>query len=241
MSLSFTNIQLMTLWEQVAQQQPARRSLCLLAGLSHPSDSVGTLSVGERDRRLMLIRRKLFGDRIDGVTDCPQCGIRVELNFSISDVTSKFSNSSTNELSCDGYQVRWRLPTAQDLDDFADETVAARVREGLISRCLLEVRHHQEEIGALSCPEHVIEKVCEAMSQADPLGDTRLDLECPECGNSWKAAFDIGMYLWREIDVWAKRLVGEVHQIASVYGWSEQEILSMSATRRRLYLEMVGA
>jgi hypothetical protein len=33
----------------------------------------------------------------------------------------------------------------------------------------------------------------------------------------------------------------DVHALASAYGWSEREILALSDTRRRLYLEMVSA
>ena len=43
----------------------------------------------------------------------------------------------------------------------------------------------------------------------------------------------------QEIHAWAKRTLREVHTLASAYGWSEREILSMSAVRRALYLEMV--
>ena len=39
----------------------------------------------------------------------------------------------------------------------------------------------------------------------------------------------------------ARRLLLDVHQLASAYGWSEMEILSLSATRRNAYLEMVRA
>jgi hypothetical protein len=31
-----------------------------------------------------------------------------------------------------------------------------------------------------------------------------------------------------------------VHVIASAYGWSERDILAMSAARRRLYLDVIG-
>ena len=239
MIASFGNGPLLKLWEQVAFLPPARRSLSLLAGLSNLGDAVGQLPVGERDRQLLLLRKELFGDRIEGVTQCAQCGVCVELSFSITDVTGEAAALVPSRLVCDAYQVHWRLPTSQDVADLADENVPSRIRDGLLQRCLLEVRHEQESIAALECPEHVIQMVCEAMSQADPFGDTCLDMECPECGQTWKAAFDIGTYLWREIDVWARRLLAEVHHLASIYGWSERDILTMSTKRRRLYLEMV--
>ena len=35
------------------------------------------------------------------------------------------------------------------------------------------------------------------------------------------------------------RTLNEIHLLASAYGWSEGEILSLTAKRRRLYLQMV--
>ena len=38
----------------------------------------------------------------------------------------------------------------------------------------------------------------------------------------------------------AKRLLGEVHQLARAYGWPEATILAMSSRRRHFYLELVS-
>jgi hypothetical protein len=43
------------------------------------------------------------------------------------------------------------------------------------------------------------------------------------------------------VEDWASRLLLEVHALASVYGWSERDVLNLSPRRRRLYLDMVGA
>jgi hypothetical protein len=52
--------------------------------------------------------------------------------------------------------------------------------------------------------------------------------------------FDMPAYFWSEIQMGARRLLQEVHALASAYGWRESEILMLSAARRRAYLEMVG-
>jgi hypothetical protein len=54
------------------------------------------------------------------------------------------------------------------------------------------------------------------------------------------APFDIVSHLWTELDAWARRMLREVHALAATYGWSEAEILRMSATRRRAYLDLIG-
>jgi hypothetical protein len=79
------------------------------------------------------------------------------------------------------------------------------------------------------------------MSNADPMADIHLALNCPSCEHKWMAPFDIVAFLWREISAAARRLLREVHTLASAYGWTESEILALSPVRRRAYLEMIGA
>lgn len=53
-------------------------------------------------------------------------------------------------------------------------------------------------------------------------------------------AFDIGAYLWEEVDAWADRTLRDVHLLAASYGWSERDILDLSPARRGRYLELAG-
>lgn len=90
-------------------------------------------------------------------------------------------------------------------------------------------------------PESVITALSQRMAGADPQADVHLALDCPDCGHQWRAAFDIVSFFWSEIGVWAKRVLREVHILASAYGWREDDILAMSPWRRQVYLEMLGA
>ena len=83
--------------------------------------------------------------------------------------------------------------------------------------------------------------ISRALDDADPCLDLALDLVCPGCDHAWSAAFDVGGFLWEEIDVRARRLLDEVHALARSYSWSERQILELSETRRRAYLERVLA
>jgi hypothetical protein len=77
------------------------------------------------------------------------------------------------------------------------------------------------------------------MAQADPQADIQLDLSCPACQHHWQAAFDVVAFLWNEIDSWAHRILSDIHVIASAYGWSEADILALSAARRQTYLDLI--
>jgi hypothetical protein len=82
--------------------------------------------------------------------------------------------------------------------------------------------------------------VAAALSEADPLADIELPIGCDACGATWTRTFDIGTYLWQELDAWAARLLAEVHALASAYGWNEAEILSLPLRRRRVYLDLIS-
>jgi hypothetical protein len=64
---------------------------------------------------------------------------------------------------------------------------------------------------------------------------------CPQCGAVDLADLDIGRFLWFEVRNAARRLLLEIHELASAYGWSEAAILGMSPQRRQGYLAMVRA
>jgi hypothetical protein len=109
----------------------------------------------------------------------------------------------------------------------------------VIGRCTIEARRGPVCVGADELPDAVTEAIAEAMAGADPQADVQVALTCPACARRWDAVFDVAEFLWREIDAWAKRVLDEVHILASAYGWSEGEILSMSAARRERYVSMV--
>jgi hypothetical protein len=89
-------------------------------------------------------------------------------------------------------------------------------------------------------PADVIEAITTHMAETDPQADVQFDLTCPACGHRWLAAFDVMAFLWNEIDTWARRVLRDVHVLASAYGWSEADILSMGAMRRQAYLDLIG-
>ncbi|KFG69600.1 hypothetical protein, partial [Microvirga sp. BSC39] len=54
----------------------------------------------------------------------------------------------------------------------------------------------------------------------------------------WTAGFDIGAHFWTEVEADARRLLSEVAALAERFGWSEEALLTMPASRRRAYLEL---
>src|SRR5216684_666035 len=95
------------------------------------------------------------------------------------------------------------------------------------------------EIAGEQLPETLLAAMAAQMDTCDPLAAMNISLDCAACGHQWTLLFDIVSFFWTEITAQAKRLLREVHTLASHYGWREADILVMSAVRRQLYLEMV--
>jgi hypothetical protein len=70
--------------------------------------------------------------------------------------------------------------------------------------------------------------------------ETLANLKCPACSREWQEVLDVAEFVWTRVSHRARQLLWEVHMLASSYGWSEENILSLSPARRRLYLEMLG-
>lgn len=224
---------LLEAWDrgQAAASVPAR-ALALLS-LADPEADPASLPVGEANARLLELRSRLFGPQVTCVANCPGCGEPLELAFSVGDfLASAVAPPSEVEISAGEESLRFRLPTWVDLAAIAGTGSWTEPRDTLLQRCLLG----EGEREMFSAP--VQDAVAAAMEEADPLAEMLIEIGCAQCDSQFEARFDIVEYLWAEVEVRSRRLLGEVHALASAYGWREAEVLALSPARRRVYLEM---
>ncbi len=232
---------LLRVWDRGVGQSSITQVLSLLAE-AIPKTAVGELArlpIGRRDALLLALREQLFGSRVQTVVVCPQCRDSLDLVFEVDQIRVPLKSETQEEFVCDvdDYQVTFRLPTSEDLMMVVHKPESGAAKQLLLERCLIRVMHRGETTTAF--PSSLAEPVIERMAEADPQGDVELAVTCAACGYQWQALFDIASFVWREIGAWAKRLLGEVHLLASAYGWAEGDILRMSAWRRQCYLDMV--
>ena len=244
--------ELLDVWERGRSAPPWQQALLLLAAAC-PEDAPGTLarlSIGRRDARLLKLRAWTFGPQLYSVVACPACDERLEFTMDSEAILEEAVQApEVVDFQAAGFQGKFRLPNTEDLISVIDLQNREEARQALLAACLVEVspapvtnspgEESPEDIRAL--PPDVQDAIARCMQEADPQADIEIDLACPACDHRWTASFDIVSFFWEEIDDWAWRTLREVHILASVYGWSENQILSMSAWRRRVYLEIVQA
>jgi predicted RNA-binding Zn-ribbon protein involved in translation (DUF1610 family) len=144
------------------------------------------------------------------------------------------SAGGTSECPQCGERVEFSLDS-RDLADAVTAPDQTRGARRLIEQCVIEPRLPEE------LSDDVVEALSHAMAKADPQAEIIISLGCPNCGKHWKLLFDIAYFFWNEIAAQAQRLVYEIDALARAYGWTECEILSLPAQRRRTYLEMQAA
>lgn len=226
--------ELMAHWETGLQQSLLDRSLRMLAtACGADPEQIAALSIGERDARLLQLREWIFGSRLLNMAYCPHCAEQVEWETSVQQLRLQpclqTDTTASRSLETAGYTIHYRLPSTLDI------CAAYTNADALLQRCIVEIQPG----GIQSLPEDVTAALMQRMSEEDPQADIRILLSCPACRHQWEALFDIASYLWAEVHQWALRLLQEVSLLARAFGWSEKDILNMSAQRRQLYLEMI--
>jgi hypothetical protein len=227
---------LLELWKRSHQENPVERALSLLhAGCPEvPRNELAELPVGARDQRLLRLREMMFGPRLNCVAACPACGESVEVELACQELwLGTEAQPEHRRLALSGVEVEWRLPNSADLLAALQAPDVDRAREIVCRRCIAG------PLEELAC--ETVQTAIEEMERADPRAKIELAMQCPACGFGFVQVFDIVAYFWREIDARARRIFREIHTLARAYGWSERDILGLSAWRRQLYVEMAGA
>ncbi len=235
-------VELLDAWETARAGSALERPLVLLAAATNQSRAeLAQLPLGARNEQLLQLRARVFGNVLDALTDCPACGERLELPLRVADFLSPPPPVNTaRELRVNGFTLMYRLPDSNDLSAARQAPNVVTARELLLQRVVVNVNstHHAQD--AISLDANVMDALSAQLERDDPLAALRVQLKCPNCLREWDAPFDIEKFFWLELDAWAKRILSEVHALASAYGWSESEILALSPQRRQTYLEMIG-
>jgi hypothetical protein len=188
-------------------------------------------TAGARQAALLNFYAENFDGRLDGVAACPECATEVELNVPVSELLSGMPSPEPVEpFDVDGLLVRWRLPGAADL------AASARCADPARGAVLLLERISGAAAGLT---EPARSELASRVAAADPFADISFDLTCPECAASWESPLDAGAFVWARLRSTARRLLGEVDELARAYGWSESQILALTGQRRESYLELV--
>lgn len=248
--------ELLAVWEWGLARSNLERGCALLAAGCPEDDSTDLLqlSVPRRDDRLLRLREITFGARLDCQLLCPACQEQLEMSFQTGDLLAPEQGGAQEadeswQFEHEGWTVRFRLPNSADLFAATAQPDRHEARRVLLDRLVVEVESPTAPDASgttemthlpAGAPEPIERQLLAELEQRASASRPEFALQCPACGHSWVAAFDIVSFFWAEVEAWSQRTLREVSMLASAYGWSEAAILALSPWRRQAYLQMIG-
>ncbi len=203
-------------------------AVAFLDRLTQPALATGDLATSDRDMLLAMLHRGLWGDRIVSTLDCAACETPYDIDFNLSALQASLAASREPTVAlgprevADGEGRRYLLPTA------AEETAAAIAGDG-------------EGLAAAIAPEIPSPTLNQRLEALAPIIDVDLDASCAECGHRSSVRFDIQTFTLQRLLDERESLLAAVHVIASAYGWSLDEILTLPRVSRRQFADRLGA
>jgi hypothetical protein len=232
---SASEARVLALWEASAERPALTRTLLMAAAGGAQQGEVAELAIGQRDAHLLALRQQCFGSTFACVVDCPECGAELELELTADDVRAEPAVDDRGSVTAAGVDIEFRTITSRDL---LAVTGLPDARAQLIQRCVTAARRGGADVTTLTDP--MLAAVSAGLSALDPQAGVCVEIDCAVCGHLWAAPFDVAEYLWSELNAQALRTLRDVHDLATIYGWSEADVLAVSATRRRYYLDMAA-
>ncbi len=160
---------------------------------------------------------------------CPHCADRFEVALPISALLA-LEGAQDTALDVglpDGRTLRLRRPTGADLRAWCEDGALDPAR--LLGALIVDGQAQPGDAPVLF----------QALADADPLVDFEAACRCPACGREADCAVDLEAHVLAWLAAGQRRLLREVHTLASRYGWREDEILAVPPARRARYLAMI--
>jgi hypothetical protein len=162
------------------------------------------------------------------------CGERYEFDLSLQAVLAAEADDApvTAQL---GPQrsATLRRPTGEDLRAWraarpASSEAAMRM---MLESLLIAGEARSEDAAALSA----------ALAREDPLVSFAVSCACPACGAPSEVGVDLEGLALARLAARQRMLLEDVHALASRYGWTESEVLSIAPSRRARYRALIEA
>ena len=234
---------ILQLWEDHRSRMPLDRSLAISA-VAEPQVDAATaaaMPIGERNARLLRLRQLWSQADFEVTAVCPHCAAMLEFAVAPEQLLESAELAAISPLEVGRRVIHWRPISSHDLAAAAEHGDPGAAATVLLERCVQEIVEDGVPVADADTSQAERAALAAALEAVDPLCDVVFDLACAECGHRVHAELDIPQTVWQELDHQARRVVSDVHALASAYGWTESECLALSPARRSIYLEWVGA
>lgn len=220
-------------------------SLCLRKpdGGGYPEDELWQCSLRDRLQALIAIVIGTQGQNLGLRVNCtqPDCRELVEIEL---DLTNFKQAGQVGLFSCKpapDTELQLRLPNGYDQLEWLNksgthtDSIFSQMATSLTTRLNGEIPPEGWQI-----PEAWLDLISSELEKRDTLMNLEINTVCPACQHDLRVDLDIEEKLLALLASEQKRMLEQIHQLASVYHWTEAEIISLSRQRRLYYLKRIN-
>lgn len=241
---------LLKAWDEGTGKSALARGVILLS-LALPESNrqqIAQWPIAACNQLLLRLRELSFGPVLRSFGVCSKCSTRLEFEVPARELIRQVEKQFCEHPAAwteGGKRYELRPVTTADLLATLDADTAEQAQERLLKSCLsisIEAAETEAsaEPGKDSSASLRAPAVLEKFNQLNAAAELSCAIVCAACSSNQTLDLDIAQFLWLEVRSAAKRLLGEIHELAWAYGWSERSLLRMSPARRHAYLEMLS-
>ncbi|WP_346836692.1 hypothetical protein [Microbulbifer sp. SAOS-129_SWC] len=199
--------------------------LALMQGENNLSpDDLPELPLIDYELMLAHLYAGTFGSAIDQNIDCPDCGKKFSVAFSLNDWVREVRRGLAPRRDRIFDNVPYALPTRAILASVKRDrkALAHRLWQG-------ETALRADRIAAF---EAEVAKAC-------PLLTDEIEAPCPRCGETARKRFTLRGHLATRLHTWLRTLLSDIHVLASCYHWSAADILDLPRQTRVALIDTI--
>ncbi len=211
-------------------------------GYTFTAAEIWSWSLKKRVQGLLAVVVATIGRQLKLKAHCTGAACLEILELEI-DLATLGDNRQTDRITlrpAEDTELQVRLPTGNDqlgweqVDNLEPEQFFPEM-----ASCLVVKVNGQTPPADWVVPEDWLEQIGAALEQHDRLMTMQLKTICPFCAANVEIDLDLEDKLLSILAAEQKRMFDEIHQLASVYHWSEEEIIRLPRKRRAYYLARI--
>lgn len=235
---------LLEAWDQALAAGDAGLSSALLSAACPGTspEQWDTVGLPEVILQLVRLRQLSFGSTLAGYLPCSACGARIEFDLETAHIIQRLepmAEESTADWAAGNDRFSMRTVNRLDLAAVSAQAGWADARRALLERCTQVNGGPAGEERASAALHASIATALETFNRLHQAAEITCRVQCGDCGRSEETDLDIARFLRAEVRHGAAKLLREIHELASVYGWTQEAILDLPKHRREQYLEFI--
>jgi hypothetical protein len=205
---------------------------------SDACNEIWSWTLPQRSRALIAVALASGDRRLESHVRCrtPACGAMIELDVELAALIDRNETRSFEWSPERDRTLDVALPTGEDQKEWLSR---GETTPRALARQLVKSVDGRPPANDWEVPDLWIDGLAAELEQRDPLTTLELDARCPACGAGLNVEFYLESELLKRFVAHQTRILRHVHRLASVYHWSEAEILSLPAWRRSYYLSQL--